>query len=178
MNIYVGTKLYGRDVQIKYRNANKNREQQQRLQMSNLQFSYTPNSLLGANLVQNNLNPLALAINDMIPQQNSIEIQNKLLAMANPYSQPSTIFCERLEDYPSMRNDNSGSQRESYVDRRRHHREDDKRSHPYRRSRSRSRERDRRDRDRDHDHRSSRNERRHEQQRPSSSGNYHRWGRR
>jgi RNA recognition motif-containing protein len=171
MNIFVGTKLFNRDVHIKYRNANKNREQQQKLQLQmntlqQMQLSHTPNSLLGANIITN---PLVMAICDIMPMQSQAKVQNKLISMANGYAQPTTFI--RQDDYPSMRTDHSGSQRDHFVDRRRHHREDENRSRskPYRRSRSRSKERDR-------DLRGGRNERRHE--RPSSSGNYHRWGNR
>lgn len=176
MNIFIGTKLFGRDVQIKYRNANKNREQQQRLQMANLQPmkfahapSYTPNSLFGANLMQN---PLALAIGDMMPQQTQAAVQNKLISMANGYVQQQQSSFQLQDDYPSTRSDITGSHRDTFVDRRRNHRDEDNRSraNPYRRSRSKSRSRDKDYRDR------GRNDRRHE--RPSSSGNYHRWGKR
>lgn len=192
LNIFAGTKLFGRDLVMKYRNASKNQE-------SPSSPSSSTNPLVNAFALPNVSN------NSMMPtaQQQQYQpfitqemIQQRLLQIATLpdfgmqsfNSFPTSISFNSDDLFPSTRNDNSGSHRErrnddrnEFVERSRNHREDNRnnRSRPYRRSRSRSplhsrdRNRDRsppthsRDRHRDNNRGSGDNKR--------GSGNYSRW---
>lgn len=173
LNIYAGTKLFGKELLLRNRNANKNRDQPQ------YQSPITSSSLLhGYN------NPVFMGGNDFntpaILAQRHI-IQQQLIAMAsgqNPLSHAAQLFTgSSSETFASTRSDTIGSQREQYVDRNRHHREENRsnRSKPYRRSRSRSPQQSR---NRDHSPVDSRSRDHHRRSDDRSKGNYHRWGKR
>lgn len=173
LSIYAGTKLFGKELLLRNRNANKGREQPQ------YQSPMASSSLLhGYN------NPIMIGGNDfnasaMLAQRQLI--QQQLLAMAtgqNSLSHAAQMFTgSSNETFASTRSDTIGSQREQYVDRNRHHREENRsnRSKPYRRSRSRSPQQFR---NRDHSPAESRNRDRHRRSDDRSKGNYHRWGKR
>lgn len=174
LNIYAGTKLFGKELLLRNRNANKSREQPQ------YQSPATSSSLLrGFN------NPAFMGgneINASALQAQRQLIQQQLLAMAtggqNPLSHAAQMFTgSSSETFASTRSDTVGSQREQYVDRNRHHREENRsnRSKPYRRSRSRSPQQFR---NRDHSPVDNRSRDRHRRPDDRSKGNYHRWGKR
>lgn len=175
LNIFSGTKLFGRELLLKYRNSSKN------LSRPSLESQSSMSSLA---------NPWAssMAFN-IIPQQFSIQnpmftqdmIQQQLLQMA-------TAPDFGLSNFPSTRQDNIGSYREKnsrddrsdrdLVDRNRHRREENRnnRSRPYgRRSRSRSpQQRNHRDRSPYNNNRGRDNDRRSRDHR-GSGGGYNRW---
>lgn len=165
LNIFGGTKLFGRELMLRNRNANKSRDQPQ------YQSNQPSNSLRGfssTNFMSNDMAPVALA-----------QIQHQLISMATGQNFQMLPVIS-TEEYASARSGTVGSYREHWVDRNRHHREENRsnRSKPYRRSRSRSpqsRSRDRspnENRGRDRNRESSRRS----DDRPQ--GNYHRWGKR
>lgn len=117
-------------------------------------------------------------------QQQLIQQQLVLMAtgqnLANFANYGAQMFAgsSSLDQFASTRQDSSGSHREHYVDRHRHHREDNRssRSNPYRRSRSRSPNHQQNYRSRD---RSPKNQRRsNDRGRNDERSNYHRWGKR
>lgn len=183
LNLFTGTKLFGRELTLKNRNSNRTREQP----MYNNQQSTPPMSLVHG---YNNLSPFPNAMGDLSPiqlqtahQQQIIQQQLVLMATGqNLMNAGSMMFggSSSLEQFASTRGDASGSQREHYVDRNRYHREENRtsRSKPYRRSRSRSPQQRPSRRSRERSPASNRN-RHHDKGRNSDErSNYHRWGKR
>lgn len=180
LNIFSGTKLFGRELTLKNRNANSNRNS-----FSNQQQS--PMSL-----TSNYSNPLLSAINagDMQPQNvmmsqfhqpfasvNTQYLQQQLMAMAT--AQAMQFYgTNNMDAFPSTRSDNIGSQRD-LVDRNRYHRDEDRnnRSKPYRRSRSRSPQPSKksRDRSRSPNNRHMNREKERDRRRDDRNGGYNRW---
>lgn len=137
LNIFAGTKLFGRELLLKYRNSSKN----------------TPRTSLDNNQMPSLVNPWASAMGfNMMPHSLPLQapvftqdmLQHQLLQMA-------TAPDFGLGNFPSTRQDNLGtfrerSSRDELVDRNRHRHEDNRnsRNRPYgRRSRSRSPQRNR-----------------------------------
>jgi RNA-binding protein 7 len=181
LHIFSGTKLFGRELTLKNRSSNSNRNS-----FSNQQSPMSlPNHFA---------NPLLNAINsrdDMLPQSNVMMpqiqqpfanlnqqyLQQQLMAMATV--QAMQLYGTNNSDvFPSTRSDNIGSQRD-LVDRNRYHRDDERnnRSKPYRRSRSRSpQNRKTRDRSRSpNDNRQMHREKDRDRRRDDRNGGYNRW---
>jgi len=179
LSIFSGTKLFGRELTLKNRNANSNRNS-----LSNQQ---SPMSLTNSYS-----NPLLNAINagdDMLPQNimmpqfqqpfasvNTQYLQQQLMAMAT--AQAMQFYgTNNMDAFPSTRSDNIGSQRD-LVDRNRYHRDDERnnRSKPYRRSRSRSPQTKKsRDRSRSPNNRHLHREKERDRRRDDRNGGYNRW---
>lgn len=179
LSIFSGTKLFGRELTLKNRNSNSNRNS-----LSNQQ---SPMSL-----TNNYSNPLLNAINaadDMLPQNvmmaqmqqpfaglNSQYLQQQLMAMATV--QAMQFYGTNNSDaFPSTRSDNIGSHRD-LVDRNRYHRDDERsnRSKPYRRSRSRTPpSRKTRDRSRSPNNHHMYREKERDRRRDDRNGGYNRW---
>lgn len=190
LNIFAGTKLFGRELNIKYRNAKKNFVNSQLQQQQQLQN--TPSLSFGLGV-----NPLALAVGDLMrvqhPQiqiQANLSTQQRLVMMTTPgmLSSAQNTFQNpfRMDEYPSSRSDDlqpSSIQRnrdnDSFVDRRRYQDREDNRSraNPYRR-RSRSRSKSPPQHRGDNENRRRFDNNRDNRGRDRSSGNYHRWNRR
>jgi RNA-binding protein 7 len=169
LNIFAGTKLFGRELLLKYRNSSKN----------------TPRSSLDNQSPMSSLaNPWASSMGfSMYGQQLPIQapiftqdmFQQQLLQMA-------TAPDFGLGNFSSSRQDNVGSFRErssrddrndrDLVDRNRNRRDENRnnRSRPYRRSRSRSRSPQHRNRDRSPGYKNDR-----ERRRDRGGGGYNRW---
>lgn len=179
MNIFKGTKVFGRELFLKNRNSTANRSDRDQRDMSSsslLQgYGGSSNPYLCADLAPS-----------MIQTQHHI-LQQQLLMMATgqQFQNAPQMFgvSPNSYDYASQRSDNTGSQRDHFVDRNRYHREENRsgRSKPYRRSRSRSRSRS--PQQQQHSNKSrerspmgrGRNQGRKQDDR---SGGYHRWGKR
>ncbi|XP_070496712.1 RNA-binding protein 7 [Chironomus tepperi] len=179
LSIFSGTKLFGRELTLKNRNANSNRNS-----FSNQQ---SPMSL-----TKNYSNPLLNAINcgdDMLPQNalmaqmqqpfadlSSQYLQQQLMAMAT--AQAMQLYGANNSDmFPSTRSDNVGSHRD-FVDRNRYHRDEERnnRSKPYRRSRSRSPQiRKTRDRSRSPNNHHMHREKERDRRRDDRNSGYNRW---
>lgn len=184
LNLFSGTKLFGRELTLKNRNSNKTREQP----------AYNQQSQPSMSLVHgySNLSPFVNALGcELSPvglqtahQQQLIQQQLVLMATGqNLRNAGAQMFggSSSLEQFASTRGDGSGSHREHYVDRNRYHREENRssRSKPYRRSRSRSPQQQQQShRSRERSPSSHRN-RHHDKGRNSDErSNYHRWGKR
>jgi RNA recognition motif-containing protein len=173
LNIFAGTKLFGRELVLKNRNANANRAREQAAQLNQ-----QPNSLV------HGYNAPTQAINNepQMPisyQQQQLLLQQQLFALAqqqiNFGNAGGIQMFPGATSYDSTRADSSGSHRDrdNFVDRNRHHRHDrSNRGNPYRRDdrRSRSNSPPQRNRDRSPD--------RNRSGRDNRSGGYHRWGKR
>lgn len=178
LNIYAGTKLFGRELLLKYRSSTKNAAR------PSLENQSPMSSAL--------MNPWATSIGyNLIPQQLPMSapiftqdmFQQQLLQMA-------TAPDFGLSNFPSTRQDNIGSYRErssrddrnerELVDRSRHRREENRnsRSRPYgRRSRSRSpQQRNHRDRSPGYSrNRDSDRDRRRDHRGSGNGSGYNRW---
>ena len=180
LNIFSGTKLFGRELTLKNRNANNSNRNSLSHQQSPMSFT------------QSFSNPLLSAINsadNMLPQNMLPQVQQPFANLSSQYLQQQLMAMATVQAmqfygtnspdaFPSTRSDNIGSQRD-LVDRHRHHRDDDRnfRSKPYRRSRSRSPPTPRnRDRSRSPNNRQLYREKEREKRRDDrSSGGYNRW---
>lgn len=177
LNIFSGTKLFGRELLLKNRNANRNRD---------YHSQQTPPNSLVHGLSSKFFNCYHQSPNSLPNIQQQL-IQQQLVMLAtgqnvqSKFFNPDTPLIEASSgSYASTRTDSTGSQREHYVDRNRYHREDNRsnRSKPYRRSRSRSprnSHRNRDDRSPTSSHSSSRQHSRFSDNKNDRS-NYHRWG--
>lgn len=180
LNIFSGTKLFGRELTLRNRNPNSNRNS-----LSNQASPMTANNSFS--------NPLLNAINssdDMNPQYNNLLsqvqqpfanlnqqfLQQQLMALAS--AQAMQLYAPNFsEAFPSTRSDNIGSHRDM-VDRNRYHRDEERnsRSKPYRRSRSISPVRRNRDRSPISSRISHRdNDRDRERRRDNRDSGYQRW---
>lgn len=180
LNIFSGTKLFGRELTLRNRNANNNSSRNS-LSSSNQQSP----------LSSSFNNPLLSAINDdMFPQYNMLPLvqqpfaglnqqylQNQLMSLATMQAMQIYGNNSTQDTFPSTRTDSHGSQRD-FVDRNRYHRDDERnnRSKPYRRSRSRSPQ-NRKARDRSRSPVSRINQYR-DNDRHQRSGGYQRWNHR
>lgn len=173
LNIFSGTKLFGRELNMKFRNASKNNSNQE-------SPINTPSPLINpfqSQIMNFNMN-FNMPQMQQSPQQLSSEmIRQRLLQLATmPDLQPfpSHNFNLTPQDNSGShhfdRNSRSDSRNNDLVERSRNRREENRsnRSRPYRRSRSRSPVNNR-NRDRSPPHRERRRDNR------NSGGNYNRW---
>ena len=184
LNIFAGTKLFGRELTLRNRNP-KNRDQPQANNQSQPSMSLTHG--------YNNMTPYGLG-NELTPslitQQQQL-LQQQLILMATGQNMQSYLNAgaqmfgsssSSHEPFASTRNDNSGSHRDHFVDRHRHHRSDNRsnRSRPYRsRSRSPLQQQSHRNQGRSRDRSPADNRsRHHDKGRRDGGSNYHRWGKR
>jgi len=174
LNVFAGTKLFGRELTLRNRNASKNREREQS------QF----NQQASASLTHGYASPFSHELSPALQGQNFLQQQLIMLAtgqsmqtLQNAGNQMFGASSLPFNSYDSTRNDLSGSHRD-FVDRNRHHRGENRsnRSNPYR-SRSRSPQKHFRSRDRSRSPISSRS-RQYDSGRSREGGNYHRWGKR
>lgn len=175
LNIFAGTKLFGKDLQLRNRNANRNRDSSQQFNSRNQ--TQPPSSLLhgyGGNFMANDP---ALLLQQQLLQMATGQTVN-LQSYVNAGAQ---MFNGSSGSYASTRTDSAGSHRDHFVDRSRYHREENRsnRSKPYRRSRSRSPTQPYQSRDRSPDHGRNRGGRNNDRSsRRSDEKGYHRWGKR
>lgn len=170
LNIFFGTKMFGRELFLKNRNGSRTRDQAQPSQ-----HIAQHSSLHGFNnMASHSIQDLSPAVQQQLVQQQLLLLATNQHSIQNYVNAGAQMFTGvPLEPFASERQDAVGSHRdrEHYVDRNRYHRDENRtnRSKPYRRSRSRSPPK-RRSRDRSPDHR-GRGRRSDE-----SRSNYHRWG--
>jgi RNA-binding protein 7 len=179
LNVFNGTKLFGRELLLKNRNTNSNSNR------NSFSSPATPSSSL-TSMAQN---PLLSAISDqcMVPNMNMPSmgyeqqqqqffnqqqfLNQQLFQLSN--SMPIQMFNSGESAFPSTLADQIGSLRErDFVDRNRYHR-DDNRSKPYNR-RSRSRSPQFRNRSRSPNNNNNNNRNRERDRRRDDRG-YHRW---
>jgi RNA recognition motif-containing protein len=182
LNVFSGTKLFGKELQLRNRNANRNRDPPQQYNQQPMSLIRGYGGSMGGGFMGNDA---------------ALLMQQKLIQLATGQATNPQIYTDAgapqmftgisTSSYASTRSDSAGSHRDHFVDRSRYHREENRssRSKPYRRSRSRSPQQHSSYRSRDRspqqpDHGRSRGERSNDKGRKSDEkqGGYHRWGKR
>lgn len=176
INLFAGSKLFGKELLLRNRNANRNRDPPQQFNQ------HTPSLSLSRGYG-------GAAASMFMGSDTGQLIQQQLLQLATGQSSNlqnyadvgAQMFTGNPSSYASTRSDTAGSHRDREhfgVDRSRYHREENRsnRSKPYRRSRSRSpqqtsyRSRDKSPQDQSRNRGGRRSD--------EKSGQYHRWGKR
>lgn len=177
LNVFNGSKLFGRELQLRNRNANKNRDPPQshhNQQSSSLVhgFQHFAPSYTGTDLAP---------VNQVLLQQQLLMLATSGQNVQSFVNAGAQMFTGASYDnnFASTRSDTAGSHREHYVERNRYHREENRstRSKPYHRSRSRSHSPPQQ-RKRNRSPPDSRSRHNDKGRRTDDRSNYHRWGKR